>query len=381
MDRFWWTTVLTPALDVVAAGVIAWLTRARQPSSRPGPDLGRLFLWRSLGALWLLDGILQLQPAMFTAAFTHDILQPAALGQPAPLASLMAFGEWIWSQAPIVLNLAAAVLQSAMGIAMLVWQDRRPGRIAAKVSIVWGLGVWVFGEGLGGILTGNANWFMGGPGSVILYMFGAVLLLAPVDAWRHGPVISTLRKGIAVVCLAGAFYQSWIPLWTKSGVRSLLSLAAATPQPSWLAAPIRAVAVTAGGHPLWANGLFVLILLGLGGVWWHGYRRPWLDGLIAAWLLFVWWMGQDFGIVGGVGTDPNTIPALAILMITAYIAQSPDSRPKNVSRPTLPGSTAPILSRKQTVPATASLRSRIGGGDQGRYVIARHPTWGNFRNP
>ena len=33
----------------------------------------------------------------------------------------------------------------------------------------------------------------------------------------------------------------------------------------------------------------------------------------------VWWAGQDFGILGGMGTDPNTVPLVALLMVVGAV--------------------------------------------------------------
>ncbi len=45
-------------------------------------SITRRHLQITLGLLWLADGLLQLQPFMFTTGFAHQILAPAAHGQP-----------------------------------------------------------------------------------------------------------------------------------------------------------------------------------------------------------------------------------------------------------------------------------------------------------
>ena len=57
---------------------------------------------------------------------------------------------------------------------------------ALAASVVWALGVWWFGEGLGGVLNGVASPLNGAPGAVIIYALLAVLLW-PADraAWPH----------------------------------------------------------------------------------------------------------------------------------------------------------------------------------------------------
>jgi hypothetical protein len=41
------------------------------------------------------------------------------------------------------------------------------------------------------------------------------------------------------------------------------------------------------------------------------------------WLGVLWWLGQDFGVLGGVGTDPNTAPVFALVLGAAAWSQKP----------------------------------------------------------
>ena len=52
------------------------------------PVLTRRRLEMALGALWLLDGALQLQPGMFTSTFFSNVLGMANMGLPGPVARL-----------------------------------------------------------------------------------------------------------------------------------------------------------------------------------------------------------------------------------------------------------------------------------------------------
>ncbi|MFF2809551.1 hypothetical protein ACFVT2_20675 [Streptomyces sp. NPDC058000] len=56
----------------------------------------------------------------------------------------------------------------------IAWRPTVKPALAA--SIAWSLGVWWFGEGVGGVLTGTASPVSGAPGAVILYALLAVLL-------------------------------------------------------------------------------------------------------------------------------------------------------------------------------------------------------------
>ncbi|MEO7020977.1 MAG: hypothetical protein ABI234_12555, partial [Ktedonobacteraceae bacterium] len=53
--------------------------------------LSRNVLQRILGALWLIDGILQLQPQMFTGNMVNGIMKPMLQGQPGVVESSLQF--------------------------------------------------------------------------------------------------------------------------------------------------------------------------------------------------------------------------------------------------------------------------------------------------
>ncbi|MDA8194421.1 MAG: hypothetical protein M0Z53_10540 [Thermaerobacter sp.] len=292
------------------------------PGSRPTPptpqwiDGSRRILWRGLGGLWLLDGLLQLQPKLFAPRWAPGVFFSAAMGQPQGLANIVTATGVFWGQHVVVVNLAVVILQIGIGLSLLLWPEQRIGRIGLVLSLLWGLAVWMIAEGLGGILSGTANLFDGGPGAAILYVIAGAMLLIPDKLWRNGLASGVLRKTIGLVFFVSALYQSASPLWMGAGQRMLYSQAA-TPQPSWLSDPIRTVGEFAASHAMMLNGSLVAAMFVTGFVWWWQWRSPWFDGLTVAWLLGIWWMGQDFGMLGGTGTDPNSIPVLVLLMAAA----------------------------------------------------------------
>jgi hypothetical protein len=64
---------------------------------------------------------------------------------------------------------ALATIQLAIGAGLLFPRAVRP---ALVTSFFWAIGVWVFGEGLGGLLLGSASALSSAPGSVFLYGAG-----------------------------------------------------------------------------------------------------------------------------------------------------------------------------------------------------------------
>src|SRR4029078_7721853 len=87
----------------------------------------------------------------------------------------------------------------------LLW--RRTVKPALAGSILWSIGVWFFGEGLGGLASGHARLLTGAPGSVSLY---AVLARA---AWPRGDRSEEaparwLPFAWAVVWIGGSVFQA-----------------------------------------------------------------------------------------------------------------------------------------------------------------------------
>ena len=73
----------------------------------------------------------------------------------------------------MLLNTIFATIQLLLGLGIAF---RPTVRVALAASVAWSLGVWWFGEGLGGVLSGGASPLNGAPGAVILYALLAVLL-------------------------------------------------------------------------------------------------------------------------------------------------------------------------------------------------------------
>jgi hypothetical protein len=127
----------------------------------------------ALGMLWVLDGALQFQPYMFTDAFFSNMLGMANMGLPGPVSSAIFQVTTLLTKHPVIWNAAFAALQVAIG-AGLLWP--RTARLARPVSIVWALGVWVIGEGVGALFMPGTSALNGAPGAALLYAVAAVML-------------------------------------------------------------------------------------------------------------------------------------------------------------------------------------------------------------
>ncbi len=214
---------------------------------------------RVLAGLWILDGSLQLLPRMFTMFMVQSVLRPPVLGEPTWLAHLTQAILVGGSQHLVFLNLGLAALQVGLGIALLLWRGGRAWPY--WWSLTWSAGVWVFGEGLGGVLTGQGSLITGAPGSAVLY---AVLTWA---AWppssRPGRSRGRRRAITAVLgCFwaFGAALQAFPALCTAAGLSQMLIGNVNTYQPRWVNALMRWGAAGLAAHPVAANASLIVIM-------------------------------------------------------------------------------------------------------------------------
>ncbi|MCL6563013.1 MAG: hypothetical protein K6U87_08405 [Firmicutes bacterium] len=292
----------------------------------------RRVLYRALAVLWLIDAFLQMQPGMFTMDMVSTIMQPTLSGQPPWLAAAdhwaiqlvtPAVGWWNWGFAGI-----------QFAIAFLLWSPKvRWVRLGLWVSIGWGVLVWLFGEGLGGVLTGSATLLAGGPGSVLLYVWIAILLLLPDRRWHLSGRWSLVRDGAALVW-GWATLQQLVPgYWNGIGLSSVFQ-SNASMQPHWLVPLIAPVVAIAAKQPVVVNFMLVATMALTTGFAFGPRPRRWALGLGGALLAFAWVFGQGFGMIfTGMGTDPNTAPLLAVLMYPAWAWAAQLRRPRQAAHP------------------------------------------------
>jgi hypothetical protein len=286
-------------------------------------------LRQCLGTLWLLDGLLQLQPSMFTKQLISGIMQPATQGQPGLIAATIQPLINLTAHYTAPINGMIALTQIVLGICLLRDWFVRP---AILVSIAWSFAVWYGGEGLGMLLTGQASALTGAPGAVLLYgLLGAVAY--PVDSTGEERAAGI---GIAVLFLRrhlqGALAGFWglaallqmQPHWWQSGQISqaiagvegqgTLNGSLLGPSLRWLAQ------MTSGAEIVLNSGFIVLALaLAIGLTFMPGKKaRPFLvaSALLSA---FLWWATQACGqLLTGTATDVNTGPLLVMLSVACW---------------------------------------------------------------
>jgi hypothetical protein len=306
----------------VARGRATW--RERLGTGAEGawhpPDVRR-GLQLALAAIWLLDAVLQYQSFMFSKAF-GQMIGGTAGGNPRVIASPINWNAGLVAHHSVLTNTIFATIQLLLAVG-IAW--RPTVRAALAASILWSLGVWWFGEGLGMVLTSSASPVNGAPGAVIIYALLAVLLW-PSD--RHAATASF----VAARAVGGTAARIlWLVLWASlayfallPGNRTAQGLSGmvggmASGEPGWLAALDNRAASLLAHQGLAASIVLAIALVIIAvGVYLPGPAARATLGLAIVVAALIWIFGQAFGaILTGGGTDPNSGPLL-ILLALAY---------------------------------------------------------------
>jgi cytochrome oxidase Cu insertion factor (SCO1/SenC/PrrC family) len=386
-------------LAIVLALVLAHglFRRGGTSGSGPGTDAqspepeasARRFLRVSFGLLWIIDGILQAQPEM-AAGLPSQVAAPGAAASPGWVQAVVNAGGSIWSYHPVQAAAAAAWIQLGLGLWLLAAPRGWSSRLAALGTIGWGLVVWIFGEAFGAIFAPGLSWLNGAPGAVVLYIVAGALLALPPRAWASQRLGRLLLTGIGAFWLGMAVLQAWPGrgYWTRGEtgtLSSMISDMAGLTQPDWQAKMINGAALFSDYNAFGVNLVAVLglalagagLLAGAGmpaprallrrDGWRWGPPRPRVlrRTLIGAtaFCLVVWVFVQDFGVPGGLGTDPNSMIPWVVLLwtgrraVTSPIPDTERPRParqlgRSVSE--LAGTLRAVLSSGRAVTATGA---------------------------
>jgi cytochrome oxidase Cu insertion factor (SCO1/SenC/PrrC family) len=312
------------------------------------------------GMLWVLDGLLQAQPDM-PRQFVPMVLAPAYAGTPPWLAALGRFASTIWASHIVTTDAFTVFVQVLIGLAIVLGhrgEHQVIERLGLAISIGWGLVVWVFGEGMGDILAPHASLLSGDPGGVLCYVVAALVLLAvPEDRFVEGRRLAgRIAVGLGLLLVAGAVLQA-LPVEGFSRGHTLAALfaaSAANSQPAVLAAPITAMQHLAARNPSATNAVIVAVLAITGVallLWRHRSEPLWLAEVVC---FAAWWLGMDFGVLGGTGTDPNISLPLGIVAAAAIVGLSRAEIPASERLTTEPGAATAFdraPARRMPVPA------------------------------
>lgn len=260
-----------------------------------------------LGLIWFFDGVFQLKPQMFNQAFIKQVILPTGQGQPLWISALVNWGGHLVVGHLAIWNTLFAVIQLALGVCMIFNFKIKQTIIA---SLVWSALVWIFGEGVGQLFTGQSLLLNGAPGAVLIYGLVGIAIYPKNEGdtreWRsHSIRFSQLSLGIL---LAAGFAMHLQPAYLSlNGFSQVIAV-------PWLAKTI--------GN----GGAVISILLGfleltLAGLFFCKFGIRFAVGASIVLFTLYWWAGQSFGqIFDPLATDFNS----GLLMILLAICSKPE---------------------------------------------------------
>src|ERR1022692_1647975 len=325
---------------ILALLAMAWVS-AREFLGLPGSAVSRAgtagtaepaghrLLRISFGVLWIFDGILQAQPGM-AAGLPSNVIEPTAANSPGWVQHVVNWAATSWSYQPIQAGAAAVWIQVGIGAWLLAAPRGRIGRLAGLVSAGWGLVVWVFGESFGGIFAPGLTWLFGAPGAAIFYCAAGALLALPERAWQ-APQLGRRILSVMGLFFAGmAVLQAWPGRGFWQGNRhgspgtltGMIRSMAGTPQPAVFARWATGFGNFTAAHGFAVNLVVVVALAAIGAVLLSGQPRLLRPAiaLLAVLCLADWVLIEDFGFFGGLGTDPNSMIPITLVVFTGYLA-------------------------------------------------------------
>ena len=302
-----------------------------------------------LGIIWLLDGLLQLQPRMFGPDFANQVILPTAQGQPGLVSGAITYVAHLIALQPALTNAVFASVQILIGLGLLIRQTVRP---ALALSFAWALGVWALGEGFGMLFTGMASPLTGAPGGALLYVAIGLLVWPRTARTAEGPVFAGPATVEGPLGARGG-QAVWAIVWSGMGVLWLLPAnragqsisgaigGAVSGEPGWLAHVQLSVAhaLGSGGGSVAVACAVLSFVIGLGPL----VSRHTTVFLVAgaALALDYWVFGEAFGQpFSGIATDPNTGPLLVLLALALYPNRAPAASVAEIDRTSARGEPA-----------------------------------------
>jgi hypothetical protein len=296
--------------------------------------LSRKVLQRILGALWLIDGLLQLQPQMFTMNMVNGIMKPMLQGQPGLFEPSLQFIVTQTTLHLTAVNLVIAIVQVCLGLGFLLLPDRWVKELVIT-SFVWAFIVWYGGEGMNMLFTGTASILTGAPGAVLLYpLLGLAVYprkksaAASQGAARKAGDDGLLSRGLLRWILSGFWIFAALlqlqPNWWQPGQISgaIGAMVGQGGLNTVLVDPVLRQLSNATANieiPLNIALIVVFLALGIGlAVVRQEQLRPFLIASIVVSVVF-WYCSEAFGmILTGMATDFNSGLLVVVMALAVW---------------------------------------------------------------
>lgn len=296
--------------------------------------LSRKTLQRILGVLWLIDGLLQLQPQMFTMNMVNGIMKPMLQGQPGLFEPSLQFIVTQTTLHLTAVNLLIAIVQILLGLGFLFLTGDWV-KWLVFTSIVWAFIVWYGGEGMNMLLTGTASILSGAPGAVLLYpLLGLAVIprqqsnAASESATRKAGDDGLLSRRILRYILAGFWCFAALlqlqPNWWQDGQisQAIGAMVGQGGLNSVLVDPVLTQISNATANieiPLNIALIVVFLAIGIGlAVVKDEHVLPFLIASIIVSVLF-WYFSEAFGmILTGMATDFNSGLLVVLIALACW---------------------------------------------------------------
>ncbi len=324
---------------------------------RPEPAARRL-LRIGFGILWVVDGLLQAQPAM-PVGLADKVTVPAAGSSPEWVQHLSNWAGLVWDTHPVGAAAATVWIQLGLGLWLLAARTGPLSRLAGAASTGWALVVWVFGEAFGGIFAPGLTVLFGAPGAVLFYAAAGAAIAMPERFWAGR------RAGKQIVGVMGLFL-AWMALlqawpgrgfWVGRGgtLTGMVQQMSQTSQPGWLSSWVAGFASLLSAHGFAVNLAAVIVLAATGVALLSMRERAVLFAVAGSAVFFLadWVLVEDLGFLGGTGTDPNSMIPLILLLVAGYLGLS---RPGPPAAASVPAASTPAASTPAVSTPAASAR-------------------------
>ncbi|WP_053960327.1 hypothetical protein [Sulfobacillus thermosulfidooxidans] len=283
---------------------------------------GRLLIKYAVSGLWIFDGFLQLKPAMFTNSLITQVFLPNLFDQPKWLHPIMHWGINLWAQHAVIANLLAAIIQIIIGL-LIALPIKHWEKTGLGLSLVWSLVVWIWGEGMGMILTPLANAITGSPGSVFFYALFAYLLWRPDSDWTQARFLSRTRWILIGLWTLASIMQMRMTFDYPRQLALSLQMNQTSLPISSLNTLIQHVIIFTSHNPQLSNALLLTAFLVFTLLWLVMPLSRLLISLSVLWWVLWWVVGMDFGFWGSVATDPNSAPLWILLILAMNLSFTP----------------------------------------------------------
>jgi hypothetical protein len=277
----------------------------------------------TLGLIWLLDGLFQLQSFMYTHAILTEVFAPAAEKQWSIVGGPMKTFDSFYGRDLTLWNTLSAEIQVGIGLALML--SRKYVKPALLASFGWALIVWWFGEGFGGLTsTTLPSPLMGAPGAAIMYAIIGLLV------WPTSKEDGASPADLGPLGDRGGLY-AWSGLWLLSAGLWLVNVnrandathemikGMAAASPHWLATFQSSVGSHTQGHGTTIAVLLAIVSVAVALGVWTPLRWPALAvGIVIS--LAYWVLGQDLGgpFWAEGATDFNAGPLFVLLAVALF---------------------------------------------------------------